>query len=200
MTAATWLSVLTLVAILLGPILAVQVEKYIERRRQVRARRLHLFHELMATRGSRLSPRHVEALNTIELLFDPKDLEDKKVLDAWKEYLDALNNQPTDSELLKNYYVTRDDLFFELLHVTGVRLGIPFDKVAIKRNCYTPIAFGEYENDWMVIRKALVKMFTNKSHAVPIRIVGEEFEGAALITAADFAAPQPPDPDTSKPR
>ncbi len=57
-TIADWLMV---VAVVLSPIIAVQVQKMIESFREKRGRKLQLFRTLMATRGSRLSPLHVEA-------------------------------------------------------------------------------------------------------------------------------------------
>src|SRR5438067_9365814 len=84
-----WLSLATIIAIILGPILAIQVEKYLEDRRESRRRKITLFRELMVTRGSRLSARHVEALNGIQMEFHNEG-EDKKVVDAWKLYITHL--------------------------------------------------------------------------------------------------------------
>ena len=64
--------VLTILAVILGPILAVQAQKAIERWRERRNRKLWVFKTLMATRGSRLSPNHVQALNMIDLEFSVK--------------------------------------------------------------------------------------------------------------------------------
>ncbi len=183
-----WLGVLTIIAIVLGPILAVQIQEFLERRRQAKARRTHLFRELMATRGSRLSPRHVEALNTIELLFDPKNDADKKVLDVWKEYLDSLNNTPPDASAQPVHFANRDELFYTLLHEMGKCVGeFSFDKVAIRRNSYMPVAMGELEDDLLTIRKALAKVFTNKQRAIPIQIVDQSYEGPPVISSEDFA-------------
>lgn len=56
-------------AVILGPILAVQVQKRIEKLREKWGRKNHLFQILMSTRASRLSPDHVQALNMIDLVF-----------------------------------------------------------------------------------------------------------------------------------
>jgi hypothetical protein len=57
------------VATLLGPILAVQAQKWLERDRVVRDRRLQVFRTLMTTRAMNLSPAHVEALNAVPVEF-----------------------------------------------------------------------------------------------------------------------------------
>ena len=55
--------VLLMSATLLGPVLAVQAQKYIERWRDANIRRDRIFKSLMATRATRLAPQHIEALN-----------------------------------------------------------------------------------------------------------------------------------------
>lgn len=61
--------ILTILAIVIGPIAAVQIEKYIQRKRDSKNQREDIFKTLMATRGSVLSYAHVEALNRIDLEF-----------------------------------------------------------------------------------------------------------------------------------
>ncbi|MDQ6705220.1 MAG: hypothetical protein M3Z85_04535 [Acidobacteriota bacterium] len=52
---------------LLAPVLAVQVQKYLERWREESERRKKIFKTLMATRAARLAPAHIEALNLIDI-------------------------------------------------------------------------------------------------------------------------------------
>jgi len=60
---------ITILAIIIGPILAVQAQKVLENSRIKKQRRLHLFHTLMSTRASRVSNAHVSALNMIDIEF-----------------------------------------------------------------------------------------------------------------------------------
>ena len=62
----TWITIL---AIILGPILAVQVQKYIENKKETRNKKMQIFKALMATRATPLYPAHVEALNMIDIEF-----------------------------------------------------------------------------------------------------------------------------------
>ncbi|WP_373426698.1 DUF6680 family protein [Neorhizobium galegae] len=66
MSTSDWMIIL---ATLAGPILAIQVQKFLERGRENRNRRLQIFRTLMATRAASVSPAHVEALNSIALEF-----------------------------------------------------------------------------------------------------------------------------------
>ena len=153
---------LIIVAVILGPILALWAQRYSERRREERARKLWLFRELMATRTIRLSGRHVEALNHIDLEFDPKKKADAKVLDAWKMYLDTLSDTPNEDAQKAARYEKREERFVDLIWEIGKYLGFSFDKVAIKRNAYSPIAHGELEDDQRLIRKGIVELLAGK--------------------------------------
>ena len=61
--------ILTMSAILLAPLVAIQVSVYLEKKREVRGTRLNVFRTLMATRGSKLSVNHINALNMIDVEF-----------------------------------------------------------------------------------------------------------------------------------
>ena len=152
---------LTIVAIIIGPVLAVQAQKWIERRREDRFRKLYLFRELMATRAARLSQRHVEALNLIDLEYPGDKAKDKSVHEAWRSYLDALGT-PNDPERQEIIFSKRNDAFTELMYQMAKRLDFPFDKVAIQRNVYSPIGHGKVEDDQELIRRGIVELLTGK--------------------------------------
>ena len=84
-----------ILATILGPILAVQAQKFLERITQSRRRRLDVFYTLVATRGTRLAPAHVEALNRIDLEFSGatslglimwQKRKEAAVIARWREY------------------------------------------------------------------------------------------------------------------
>ena len=85
-------TVATIIAIILGPILAVQVQKFIERLAQRKEEKRRLFITLMSTRGRFTSLEHVQALNLIDVVFS--DSKDKPVTEAWTELNDHFNNFP----------------------------------------------------------------------------------------------------------
>ncbi|MCG0019452.1 DUF6680 family protein [Vibrio parahaemolyticus] len=65
---------ITIGAVIIGPILAVQAQKIIENITERKRRKLQLFHTLMETRATRLSGAHVSALNMIDLEFYGKSV------------------------------------------------------------------------------------------------------------------------------
>ena len=56
-------------ATLMGPILAVQAQKFLEELREYRAAKLWIFRSLMTTRMQRESVDHVRALNMMDICF-----------------------------------------------------------------------------------------------------------------------------------
>ena len=87
---------ITIVALLVAPFLAVFAQKQIEIWREKKSTKVWIFKTLMATRGRTLSLEHVQALNMIDLEFN--NHRDKAVIHAWKEYHNHLNSFPKDEE------------------------------------------------------------------------------------------------------
>src|SRR5690606_30511050 len=84
-------------AVLIGPISAVQIQKWLEKNRDNRSRKVDIFKTLMTTRATRVSIDHVEALNMIDLEFNGQGYE--KVITAWRNYHDHLTNGDPQSEI-----------------------------------------------------------------------------------------------------
>ncbi len=163
---------LTLVAIIVGPILAVQAEKFLQRRRDDKGRRLNIFKTLMATRGSNLSFAHVEALNRIDLEFSA-DKKYGKVIESWKEYFDNLGQRAQSEEQLTVWVARNEELLANLLYEMGQSLGYKFDKVLIKRNIYSPVGHERIDRENELLRKGLLEVL-NSETAIPMTIINDE--------------------------
>lgn len=161
--------VVIIVAVLAGPLLAVQVQKWLEARREARYRRLALFRTLMTSRANRVSIAHVEALNTIDLEFGTSAPGDKPVRDAWRVYHDHLNTRADD---VGRWNDKNNELFIELLHAMARSLGYDFDKVLLKRGLYSPQAHGDELLYIQAVRKALLEVLDGK-RPIPIRTVDD---------------------------
>jgi hypothetical protein len=174
---------IVVVAMLVAPLLAVQVQKWIERFRERRGRKLRIFFTLMSTRMARVSPYHVEALNMIDTEFYTKGIskllgrhkKDLAVVDAWKSYLDhltSLGEKPTEAEL-QTWVVRKDDLFIDLLFQMSRAVGYDFDKVHLKRSIYSPKAHGDEEQDQRIIRESLVSILSG-AKPLPMTLIASE--------------------------
>src|SRR5262245_47517368 len=140
--ASDWVMVL---AVLAGPILAVQASLFLQRRQEVRQRRFWVFRTLMMTRATSLAPEHVQALNLIDIDFAGNHAKLRSVRDAWRIYLDHLNNpRSTPPEV---WTTKREELLAALLHSMAVCLGYDFDITTIRRAAYLPMGHGEAEQD-----------------------------------------------------
>jgi len=94
----------------------------------------------------------------------------KKVIAAWKIYLDHLvSDFPKDQPALDRWGERRDDLLTDLLYEMGTSLKYNFDKVQIRRAVYSPKGHFDIEQDFNVIRKALVDILSGKT-AIPMEV------------------------------
>ena len=164
------------IAIVAGPILAVQAQKLIERLTQRRQAKEVLFKTLMSTRGATLLPAHVQALNMIDIEFHGKRKKNKKVVDAWRLYLDQLYSSPQDRKAadyktkLEAWTSKNNDMLDNMLFEMATSLKYNFDKVLLKRGAYFPTGYGEAELDHLTIRMGLVDLFLGLKY-IPIRVV-----------------------------
>lgn len=154
-------------AVILGPILAVQIQKYLEQFRDKKQRRLNIFRTLMSTRAERLSREHVQALNMIDIEFYGRLLpiiriryqsnKEQSVTHAWKSYNSHLNkkNEYNDSNI---WMAKGDDLFTDLLYALSQSMSYDFDKVQLQRDCYRPVAHGNLEMTQMRILLGIEKI------------------------------------------
>ena len=152
------IGITTVFAIILGPIIALWLQRISERRREAGNRKVYVFRTLMASRATRLSQNHIEALNAIEVEFGGSKENEKRVIEAWKLYLDHLATKVDQSWTARG-----DDIITDLLYEMARCLNYSFDKVWIKRNIYYPKGHGEIEEDQYIIRKALVKLLTGQN-------------------------------------
>jgi hypothetical protein len=164
-------------ATILGPILAVQAQKYLEKGREIKQQRAWIFRSLMATRATTLSPTHVEALNAIPIVFYGNNKKLKTIINKWKAYLDHLGQKSMAMEV---WGPKRVELFVDLLHEMAGFLGYEFSSVEISNEIYSPEGHAKIETDQELIRR-----------------------GLALLLSGQFALPMevksfPADPATSK--
>jgi hypothetical protein len=171
---------LTILAALIGPILAVQAQKLVELGRNKRTMRDGIFRTLMATRGSRLAPDHVQALNMIDLAFYGTRLfgrrlqssAERSVCRARRTYFDCLEPLPanaTEAQHAQSAH-SREEKFYDLLEEIAKAQNFDFDRVELQRAHYTPVAHGSIESDQEAIRIGLAKLLRGDV-ALPMRVV-----------------------------
>lgn len=165
------MEVLTLVALLLGPLIGIWANSKLDARKAAEGRKLVIFKALMANRGAPLSEEYVRALNGIDVEFNrDRNKHERAVVDRWRE-LNALFREgpqapaypaPGASDDAANAYLRqmedyarRHERWVENTDEQRVRLyeaianyfGYKFDRVQLAgTNAYRPMAFDARES------------------------------------------------------
>ena len=163
MQTETWYALATLAAITLGPIIAVLVTRLLDSSREKQRRRLDVFRNLMQTRGVRLDPVHVSALNIVEIEF----YKDGRVRQAFQSYIQHLSSPMPEVREQERYFEQRSDLFMNLLFEVGSSVGLAFDKRDLERLSYVPQG---WDSDQSMQRKnaEMLGQLLSGQRAIPI--------------------------------
>lgn len=170
---------LIILATLGGPVIAVQVTRYLDDRKEERGRKLQVFKTLMATRAYTLSPVHVEALNRIDLEFSGDKKSERKVIEVWRQYLDLLGDKSLSPE---QWGIKRVELLVELLYAMGQSLDYDFDKTQIKNATYSPVAHGRIEEEQQAIRTQTLELLQGK-RVLPMYVTNLPSQQAPRVAA-----------------
>lgn len=183
---------LIVAATLLSPLIAVQVSEYLGRRRQSREEQLRVFRTLMATRASTLDVAHVQALNSIDVIFNGRSAKQEAVRRQWKQYLDHLNDKNYPRE---HWETRRKELLVELLDTMGKHLGFDFDKTHLKNQTYYPQGYGDLEAEQSTVRRAVVEVLTGR-RPIPMWVANlpPQAGGPSMPTQ-----PNPSEPPSNQP-
>ncbi|MEO8839424.1 MAG: DUF6680 family protein [Herbaspirillum sp.] len=155
-------NILIILATIFAPLFAVQVQKWLERFREDRNRKLQIFKTLMSTRATLISTRYVEALNMIDLEF--RGSRYKSVRADWKTYLDHLSSYPKEDEKYQVIWgEKRLDLLTELLIAMGKSLGYEFDQVEVKKGIYAPMAYSRNQDEDVLLRRGITRILHGES-------------------------------------
>lgn len=168
---------LTILAIVLGPIIALSLQRRLDQQRESRNRKLAIFKTLMSFRATRVAPAFVQALNLIDVEFTGTD--EKRVRDAWKELQDHFAEWGQKQPAQRKTDDQRDtdkstDLLAELLVKMGAVLGYEFDKVYIKKAAYYPEGLGNIEAEQHSLRRRLLGLLAGES-SLPVAVFEQRF-------------------------
>ncbi len=188
-TASIILSVLTIVAIIVGPILALRIQRQLDNEREKRNRKLWIFRTLMSFRATGLAPLFVQALNLIDVDFDANNEKEKAVRNAWKVLLDHFGDIGRDG-VQANTTETTTRLKTELLMSMAKSLGYDFDEVQIKKGSYYPTGLGSVEEEQHALRRELLEVLDGKRR-IPVGVFEEKFPPITLEPKREISATSP---------
>ena len=158
------LNLLTIVAIVSGPIIALQIQRKLDREREATNRKLWVFKTLMSFRATALAPSFVQALNLIDVEFNRDNDKEKAVRNAWKVLLDHYVDLTTAKEPNSDAQIEKGrHLRANLLMAMGKCLGYDFDEVQVKKGSYYPTGLGDVEAEQHAIRRGVLSVLSGKS-------------------------------------
>jgi hypothetical protein len=161
-----------ILAIFLGPIYALKIQRELDEERETRKRKLKIYKTLMSNRATRLSSVYVQALNQIDVEFTADNANEKAVRDAWKELLDvygSYNSLPNPSDKVTDQTAI-------MLAAMGRSLGYDFDKVYLKKGVYYPKFFGDIEKELHAVRKGLLAVLDRSGKVkIPVAVFEQRF-------------------------
>jgi hypothetical protein len=155
--------ILTLIALVTGPAIAVLIQLLFEERRSIRRDQRHILLNLMAYRGRLADPVGVGALNSVQIIFS----DDKKVIEAHRSLLEFMERErelPPETEPWRR----RDDLTVELIAAIAESLGHRFTHTDIKARGYFPKGMVDENAYQLEMRGRFLQM--TKDGAMSIRV------------------------------
>jgi hypothetical protein len=163
------LDICSILAIVTGPIIALELQRRLDAGREAKTRKLWIFRTLMSYRATRIAPAFVQALNLIDLDFDGKSKAERQVRTAWKVLLDQLSSAETAKEDDKVATLTAD-----LLIAMSKSLGYEFDPVQIKKGVYHPIGLVNMEQESHDLRRKVLDLLSG-GRRLPVAVFEDKF-------------------------
>jgi hypothetical protein len=158
---------LTVSALLAGPIIAVRIADKRQQRQLQRGHKDWVFRTLMTTKSSPLAPDHIAAINIVGLLFRDTHRRSKEpqVIEAWKLYRAHLDKGQTDA----GWWAPRQqELLDDLLYKIGLALSVPLTVSEIKTSTsYYPGWYARTEAETALTRQLWLEVLEQK-RALPI--------------------------------
>lgn len=133
--------IITLIAILVGPILAVLVQLAAEKRKHARDQQTATMRMLASTRHLPADPAYSNAINLIPIDFNGVSA----VMKAHKEYIDAISHVPTEENRAKHdeTMLTRQT---KLIFAMAKHLGLDLPETDIQTAAYAAGGFVQRDN------------------------------------------------------
>jgi hypothetical protein len=161
---STLLGIAIIIATVVGPVAAVVVTLWQERRRAQQARRLAVFRDLMRTRRANLSGDYVSALNLIEIEFHGVST----VINAFQALSKHLN---TAGAPTPDWSTQRGSLQTKLLHAMAKSLGYGMEQLELLEGGYLPQAWQTTEEEQQQLRRLLIDLLSSR-RSLPVSPAG----------------------------
>ncbi|MBO6579051.1 MAG: hypothetical protein JJ871_11855 [Thalassospira sp.] len=167
MAAETFLAIATLIAVLVGPILAVVVSRFIDAEREHSNRKWMIFRSLMSARRNQLSHEFVASLNLVEVEFH----KEKRVTEKLQEFIKVFDrDEPNNNAGWERFVSDRDTKLTQLLTEIAKSLGVNIEVIDIMKGGYTPRGWSNNEQLNQDTKIALLELIRG-NRSLPVHVV-----------------------------
>ncbi|MBL5859877.1 hypothetical protein JBO49_04510 [Serratia fonticola] len=163
----------------LSPLIAIQVSKFIEQKKSIRNEQITIFKTLMRTRAEPLDRRHVESLNSIDVVFSGGSKSEATIRSDWKAYLDILGRGPMGdfnpeiNTKIDIWRTQKDDKFIALMSSMSIYLGYNIDNTDIRNQAYLPKGYTDFSRTQADAQQALLNILTGAT-PLQVKVVSQE--------------------------
>lgn len=179
---------LTIIAIIIGPLLAFEVQRRRDNRREHRNRKQDVFRRLLLTLKVPMAPSHVDAINSIPVDFHAQP----EVMRAWRLYTSHLNNGNMLKSEPQRWAEKKFDLLIDLVHKIGQHLGYEhIDEATLRDNLYVPQGYGDVEEEWRQIREGWLQVLKGQ-RPIAMTMVGRVQVEEPMKAEENAPLPQAP--------
>jgi hypothetical protein len=175
-----------IIVAVLAPLLALELQKWLDERHESRSRKLTIFKNLMMYRATPLSQHFVQSLNLVDLEFNGKNKNDGEVRAQWKILLDHFNNYAEAKEPVEK----AQELIRGLLKAMAKCFDYEFDEVYLKRGAYYPKYFADVEMEQNALRKQILELLGG-DRRLPVGIFEQKFPEPVDVHTQELPVPQP---------
>jgi len=144
---------LTLLAIVLGPVIAVSITLWIEHRRRSRERGLQIMRMLLSTRHMPANPQYNAAINLIPAEFNAE----REIMDAWRNY-NALVREHPRPELADDHQRRVTAAQSTLIYRVMLSVGLKLSEADIQTQAYISQGFVDRDNLYVKSLAALPEL------------------------------------------
>ncbi|MBL4766253.1 MAG: hypothetical protein JKY94_00765 [Rhodobacteraceae bacterium] len=178
--------ILTIFAIICGPLSAVLISIWLSREKERRDRKFDIFKTLMRTRRTPILQEHVGALNLIEIEYT----KNKAVIKKWKKLFEHFGTtharnldeevsdtdtqerkQSQDEKFYQRLSNERQALLAKLLHKMAQVLDFRIEQLKIFEGGYSPQGWTDVELQQAEIRRFVIDLGAGR-RVIPVGVVG----------------------------
>jgi hypothetical protein len=173
----------TIIAIILGPLLAFGVQRWRDALREQRNKRLDILRRLLLTLKVPMAPNHVDAINSIPLEFHSSSA----VMEAWRLYTSHLNERQSDR---KAWGAKKFDLLVDLVYQIAQQMNYShIDKALLRDSLYVPQGYQDAEEELRLMRGAWLQVLQGK-RPLPMTMVAPVQIESPIELPANKATPK----------